>query len=320
LEASFKIIHEHCLKIFVTYKLLFRGIIINTPKIGHYFEYTALRFAETVINFIPRFLALRLGAFVGQIICFCGVYRKIVQKNFDHVGIWNHNQTKRIIPELYRNIGRYATDFLRNGALPPWRVHDFHLVDEASARGKGTVVVLAHFGNWELLAAIFGSKVNNLNVIAKPMQNPLVERWLYKKRTGSSVKTIYTKNALRGMLDALRKNGITAILIDQHMRAMGTPVLFLGKTASTVRTVAGLVRKTGSTVMPVYALLDENGSYDICISVAESPISEGSDEENIINMIQIQHNDIISQWIKEHPAHWFGWFHKRFKGYVDYNL
>jgi KDO2-lipid IV(A) lauroyltransferase len=266
----------------------------------------------------PRTITLWLGSLLGQILYTCGVYRKVVQTNFDHVGLWNDSQKKRIIPKLYQNIGRYAADFLRKGKHPPYRVANLHLLDECHQRGKGTLVVLAHFGNWELLASLFGSKVNNLNVIAMPMRNPLVEKWLHSKRDATAVKTIYTKNALRGMLEALRKNEFTAILIDQSLR-MGTPAPFLGKTASTVRTAAGLVRKMKSTVLPVYALLQSDGSYDIHLSIAEPPANENNDdEETIITKIQTQHNDIISGWIKEHPEHWFGWFHRRFKGYIDY--
>jgi lauroyl/myristoyl acyltransferase len=178
---------------------------------------------------------------------------------------------------------------------------------------------LAHFGNWELLAAIWGRQVDDLNVIAKPMRNPLVEGWLLKKRTALSVKTIYTENALRGMLGALKRDGITAVLIDQYLGDMGTPAPFLGKTASTVRTAAGLARKTGASTLPVYALLRGDGSYDICFMDPDLPeFQDGASEEEVVSAIQAYHNDVISGWIREYPEHWFGWFHRRFRGYVNY--
>jgi KDO2-lipid IV(A) lauroyltransferase len=239
------------------------------------------------------------------------------------VNIWDGKRADRIISELYKNIGRYAVDFLRRGKLPPYRLHDYDIYTDSRTKGKGTIIVLAHFGNWELLAAIWGCREDDLNVVAKPMRNSLVEAWLLKKRTALSVKTIYTANALRGMLGALKKNGITAILIDQYLgAAMGTPAPFLGKTASTVRTVAGLVKKTGAIPVPIYAMMAKDGSYDIRFFKAEVP-ADGNDgtksgEEAVIAAIQAQHNDILSGWITEYPEHWFGWFHKRFKEYVDY--
>jgi KDO2-lipid IV(A) lauroyltransferase len=289
-------------------------------KKAHYIEYAALRCVETAVNILPRSIALFFGGLTGQALCLFGVYRRVVLKNFEHVGLWDAGEVKKILPALYKNIGRYAVDFLRVGKLPPYRLHDYDVYEQARETGKGTVIVLAHFGNWELLAAIWGKKTGDLNVVAMPMHNLLVENWLLKKRTAAAVKTIYTEKALRGMLSALKRNGITAILIDQHIHGMGTPTPFLGKTADTVRTAAGLVRKTGAAAVPVCAVLNPDGSYDINFYRAELPVTDDDDEdEAVISAIQALHNEIISGWIRERPEHWFGWFHRRFKGYVDYN-
>ncbi len=216
-------------------------------------------------------------------------------------------------------MGRYAVDFLRRGKLPSYRLNRYEIYTNTRNKGKGTIIVLAHFGNWELLASIWGKRESDLNVVAKPMANPLVEDWLFKKRTASGVSTIYTNSALRGMLTVLKRNGITAILIDQNMGSMGTPVPFLGKTASTVRTVAGLIRKTGATAVPMYAIMRGDGSYDIDFFEAEPPtMPDGADEDAVITAVQIRHNDILSQWVMKHPEHWFGWFHRRFRGFVNY--
>jgi len=292
---------------------------IRKPTKTNYLEYAALRCVEAAVNILPRGLALSMGGLTGQALYLSGVYRRVVLKNFEHVGLWNADEVKKILPMLYKNIGRYAVDFLRVGKLPPYRLHDYDIYERGREAGKGMIIVLAHFGNWELLAAIWGRNVDDLNVVAMPMRNPLVEKWLLRKRTATAVKTIYKKNALRGMLSALKRNGITAILIDQHIGGMGTPTPFLGKTADTVRTAAGLTYKTGAVAVPVYAILNPDGSYDINFYRAEPPISQaGADGEAVISTIQIQHNDILSGWIREHPEHWFGWFHRRFKGYVDY--
>ena len=291
------------------------------PKTSHYFEYAALRVVEFAVNLTPRRLALALGGLVGGLLCLFGVRRRVVQRNFDHVGLWDKGAADKIIRELYRNMGRYTVDFLRRGKLPPYRVNGYDIYTRAGGKGKGVIIVLAHFGNWELLASVWGKQVNDLNVVAKPMANPLVEGWLFKKRTAAGVATIYTDSALRGMLAVLKRKGVTAILIDQNMGAMGTPAPFLGKTASTVRTVAGLIRKTGAAAVPMYAVMGRDGRYDIDFFEAEPPSppdgAEG-DSEAAITAIQAQHNGILSQWIMKRPEHWFGWFHRRFRGDVDY--
>jgi KDO2-lipid IV(A) lauroyltransferase len=237
----------------------------------------------------------------------------------DHAGFWNKEQKEVIIRKLYHNIGLYIIDFLRaSNHIPPHRTHNFDIIENSVARKKGTLVLLAHYGNWELLGAIFGKNVSDLNVIAKPMRNKAVDKWLAEKRKLTRVTTIYVVQALRKMLEVIKRNGIMAILIDQHAGNQGTIVPFLGKDANTVRTVAGIVYKTGCSVTPTYAIIGDDGVYDIFITESMAIDTNGKSDDECIYEYQCLHNEIISNWIKEKPEHWFGWFHKRFKETVNY--
>jgi len=217
-------------------------------------------------------------------------------------------------------MGRYAVDFLRGfPPLPRYSVVHGEVLDAALADGRGVIILLGHFGNWELLADIFGSKVPSLSVVAKPMRNPFVDRWLTRKRDAAAVDTIYVDNALRKIYEAIKKNGIVAILIDQHAGSQGTLVPFLGKETSTIRTVAGLAHKTGCAVLPTYALLLEDNTYEIVLANSPLPATEGMSSETIIAESQKRHNEILSDWVMQYPHHWFGWFHKRFKESITYD-
>ena len=220
-------------------------------SITHYLEYLFLRAAESFITFIPRTLALRIGGFIGICLYHLGVYRSIVAKNMEFLALWPADEQKRITRRLYRTIGRYGADFLRSSSkLPPFTVHNEEVAREILARGKGIIALLAHFGNWEFLAVVFGRRIPDLNVIAKRMNNPYVDRWLARKRKKTGVETIYMSHALTRSVRALKRNGMLAVLIDQYARFEGNPVPFLGKKANTYRAVAGLVRMTGCAVMP----------------------------------------------------------------------
>jgi KDO2-lipid IV(A) lauroyltransferase len=239
----------------------------------------------------------------------------------EFVNIWTPDEQQRITIKLYRMMGKYAVDFLRRTArLPPHRIHNLELIQPLLDKGKGVIVLLGHFGNWELLADMFGSHFSGLlNVVAKPMRNKLVDNWLARKRTAASVETIYVDHALRKIYQTLKKSQLVAILIDQHPGSQGTMAPFLGKETSTIRTVAGLVHKTGCAVLPTYALLRDDNTYDVVISVAPQPELSGKSGEEAITVLQTQHNDILSGWIRQNPEHWFGWFHKRFRESIKYN-
>jgi KDO2-lipid IV(A) lauroyltransferase len=294
----------------------------KTPeiKLKHLAEYYLLIILQAVFTLLPRAFGLKIGSLAGLILYRSGAYRSIVKKNLELVNLWTPQETAAITKNLYRTMGRYAVDFLRSGASrPAYRTHHFEIIEELRKNGKGIIVLLAHFGNWEILADLFGSRVKDLHVVAKPMKNPLVDAWLAKKRDASSVTTIYMKNALRRIYAALKGNHLVAVLIDQRAGGgQGTPSPFLGKETATIRTVAGLVHKTGCGVLPTCAIMRKDGSYDIMISSAQPPDLSGKTEEECIRAYQAQHNEIIGSWIRQYPDHWFGWFHKRFKEHIRY--
>ncbi len=291
--------------------------------ISHLIEYICLRVVELVMSVLPRPLALFIGAAAGSLLHFAGVYRKVVDRNFDHVDLFHGQERQRIIKRLYRNIGRYGVDMLRSRKKPPpYTVKGKDGLDMILARGKGAIAVLAHFGNWELLATYFGTVYPDLNVLARPMHNPLVERWLLAKRQRARVTQIYASGALRKILTVLKRNGIIAMLIDQYSAEQGLPVPFLGKTANTVRTAAGLAHRTGCGVVLPYALLQKNGSYHVVIEpspdISALPGAPDGNEDAAVAAILAAHNNVISRWILAYPDHYFGWFHRRFKDVIRY--
>jgi len=296
------------------------SVTIISKNLTNRLEYIALRLLQAALTVLPRPLALFLGGVAGMIMYRTGIYRSTVSVNMNHVALWDPDTARKITRELYSNMGKYTVDFLRSPyPLPPYRVHGYKEIEPLFSQGKGTVVILGHIGNWELLATVFGKMTGKLNVIAKPMRNPLVDRWLLDKRNASSVTTIYSAQALRRMMSVLKKDGIVAILIDQYMRQHGSAVPFLGKEAMTVSTAAGIALKTGCNVISVEAILSSDGSYDITVLPApHEEMPDMTDEQRVLRL-QTIHNDIISRQIMAHPSHWFGWFHRRFRNVVDYS-
>ncbi|MDD5675623.1 MAG: lysophospholipid acyltransferase family protein [Chitinivibrionales bacterium] len=288
-------------------------------KATYYLEYCFLRILEALISCLPRGMALALGKLAGNALYFTGYYKSVALQNMRYVGLGSEREITRILKRLYGNMGRYAADFIRNGKRPPpFTVSNSDLLTGARKRNKGAIAILAHFGNWEIMANVFGPHLGDLNVLAKPMKNPFVEKWLLKKRLRAGVKPIYMDNAVRKMVSALKNNEIVAVLIDQFAGGQGTMAPFLGKEANTIRTVAGLLQRFDCSILPSYALLEKNGSYLIVIEETGDLGIRPEQEEQFINAYQKEHNDIISRWILAHPDHWFGWFHKRFKGKLNY--
>lgn len=290
------------------------------PRLSHIFEYAATRAAEFAANAVPRPIALRAGALIGTLLYHTGAYRRIVHRNFVHVGYWSKDEEAAITPELYANMGRYIVEFLRYSAkLPPYRFDQMDLLDRLLARKKGIICILAHLGNWEIFVPIFGPKIPELTVVTAPTHNPLIWNWVWKKRTALGTKFVMREQALRKMIGAVKTNSLIALLIDQYAGAQGTPAPFLGKPALTYRTVAGVLYKMDPAILGSYAILEKDGSYSISIEEGRDLGISRDDEDTFIAAYQADHNEMMSRWIRKYPEHYFGWFHKRFKDTVDYS-
>lgn len=288
-------------------------------RLSHFIEYLALRTLEFAASIIPRPACLALGSCFGMFLYHAGVYRKIVRKNLEHVNIWPADEMQAITRRLYANIGRYMAEFLHTSKkLPCIRFDRIDILEEQQKAGKGIIGIMAHIGNWEIFAPIFAPRISQLTVVTMPMHNRLVEKWLSGKRGRTGINIVYQDQAVRKILGTLRKNGIAALLIDQYAGPDGTPAPFLGKEANTIRSVAGLIRRVDCSVLGAYAILEKDLSYTVFFeNVPASPVPK-TDESAFIPVCQAAHNEMISNWIRKYPDHYFGWFHRRFKGTVDY--
>src|SRR5262249_51799015 len=86
----------------------------------------------------------------------------------------------------------------------------------AISRGKGVLALTAHYGNWELLAAVSALSVYPLSVVMRPLDDPFVNWLIERFRRRSGVELISKRQALPAMRDALRQGRIVGVLLDQN--------------------------------------------------------------------------------------------------------
>lgn len=288
-------------------------------SLQYYFEYAVLRIVAWTVRLFPRSIRLWLGRRLGMLLYRSGFYRRIVRLNMECVGLWDEKEQQRITRKLYRILGCYAMDFLCPPSQDvPCIIEHEEVLEQQLAAGRGIVVLMAHFGNWEILPRIFAGHVERITAAVKPMRNPQVDRWLVQMRKQNSLFVLPPKMAVYRGLRILKEGGVIAFLIDQYAGSMGTPAPFLGQTTSSVRTVAGLAHRTGCGVIGVYALMQDDGTYRTVLQDVPLPENLPEDRNAAVSLVQAQHNQILSDWIVAHPEHWFGWFHRRFKDVISY--
>lgn len=185
---------------------------------------------------------------------------------------------------------------------------------QALSKGKGVILVSAHFGNFPLLLSRLSLAGYPVSGIMRPMRDERVEKIFVKKRERYKVKTIYSqprKACVDTAIRTLRDNEIVFIPIDQNFGTGGVFVNFFGRKAATATGPVVLAQRTQAALMPCFIVRQPDDTHqiffepEIALEIKESP------EETIVANIE-KLTGVIEAYIRKYPAQW-GWMHRRWK-------
>ena len=185
-------------------------------------------------------------------------------------------------------------------------------LDTALAQGKGAIVFLPHFGNWELLSLVYGALIpDRAKAIAFPLKNARLNAYIWRHRELMSLKLISRHQAIRETLRALRNNEAVGFFADQNAGPEGVFVDFLGKPASAARAPVVLARKTGAPLLFSLSIRQPDDRHHVYIS---TPIyvEVSDDAERDIEAYTIQMLKHLETYIHKYPEQWL-WLHNRWK-------
>jgi len=177
--------------------------------------------------------------------------------------------------------------------------------DVVKGSGRGIILLTAHSGNWEVLALKCSRVLGRIGIVARPLDNPHLNRLLERSRAKFGNDVIYKKGALRPLLRRLAHGGIAGILMDQAVvRDEGMIIEFLGRGAWTTRMPVLLAKRTGAALLPLF-IKRKGHAHEITI---EPEIDTAGTEEEVLRRL----NAVIENYINENPAEWL-WIHRRWK-------
>ena len=150
-----------------------------------------------------------------------------------------------------------------------------------------------------------------LLLLARPLDNPSLERLFAELRCRSGNRVIYKRNALKAVVRALRAGEGVAIVIDQDARQGGIFVPFMGHLASTTPALARLALRTGAAVVPTFSLPRPDGTYRVVYEPAVR-VHRGGDANDEVLRLTGACTAILERWVRDYPEHWL-WMHRRWK-------
>ena len=180
------------------------------------------------------------------------------------------------------------------------------------AAGRGALLISGHLGNWELHGVVHGLLFGPIHAVARPLDNPDLDRRLCAMRTMAGNTVVYKQRALAQILRALRHGGGIAILIDQNvLPSDGIFVDFFGRKAATTTVAAALAVKTGCALVPSRTELLPDGRYRLTYVPALEWTPSGDRQADIADLTQ-RLTTRIEDWVRETPEQWL-WMHRRWK-------
>jgi KDO2-lipid IV(A) lauroyltransferase len=217
----------------------------------------------------------------------------------------------------YRHLGKCLMEFIR---LPAMGVEDIRRVaelrgsehlDTALARGKGIILLTAHLGNWEMVGTRIAAEGYPLNVIARAQRDDTLTDYIRRTREVVGMRVYHREVAVRRSLEALRRNELVGMLLDQNAGDDGAFVDFFGRLASTARGPAAFALQTGAAVVPTFGWRKPDDRHVVELAEPVPLVSTGDREADILSNTA-RYTKVIENAIREHPEQWF-WLHKRWK-------
>ena len=287
-----------------------------------YTIYLLLKGFSLLVNLLPEGFTLRLGRQLGKMVYYLDRgHQKVAIQNL-HIAFdqeKSEGEMRSIAKKAFENLGMMAVEFFR---IPRIDVKTFKErvkiegLEEALKlleKRKGALLLLGHFGNWELMGLMSKVIGNPIMVIAKPLKkNRWVDQFITKVRSAGGLEVISNIKAGRKVIRALSQNRVVGILIDQRAkRSEGIWADFFGRKAPTTPSLAVLAMKTGAPVLPVFMIRNGFQKHRLIIKEPLELIRTGDIKKDVESNTQL-FNDTLESMIRRHPDQWF-WVHQRWE-------
>ena len=185
------------------------------------------------------------------------------------------------------------------------------LLHDALAQNKGLVLIVPHFGTWEIMNA-YVAQFTSMTIMYKPVKNQAADQFVRTARSREQANLVPTdESGVRQIFKALKQGGTTVILPDHTPNVGGEYIPYFGVPLATSNLSAKLIQKTKARALFLYALRNENAGFDIHIEAIDEEIYQGDANQGtgiIINTIE--------NLIQRHPEH-YHWSYKRFRAHED---
>jgi len=282
-----------------------------------YLIYLLYRALSEAISLLPLPAVFLLGRALGLIAYYVTPrYRRLVMANlsiaFD--GEKSRAELRAIAREHFGVLGANLLSAYKLATMSTAdidarvTIENMEALHRAAAPGKGAIPVLAHLGNWELLAQLgpHYPPTGGFGTIYQPLGNSHIDQHLKAVRARLGLVPFDRRRGFADPIKFLRGGAIMSVLVDQHAGDGGIWTPFFGRLASTSPLAATLSLRTGAPLVPMAVYTAGCARWRVVIS---DPIPRDTTDPDVLTA---QINLALEKEIRASPADWF-WVHNRWK-------
>ncbi|MBO6738605.1 MAG: hypothetical protein JJ916_01975 [Phycisphaerales bacterium] len=210
--------------------------------------YTAIRSGLIGINAFPLPSVLRFGRTLGRTYGGLGVNRKRVGRAIDRLAVampeLSEQERADLVMRSYEHLAMLAAEL---AVLPRYLTEDAWsdyielgeldrvirpLLDE-----RPSLLLTAHCGNWEVLGYTMALLGFRMHAVYRPLDLRPADRWLRQTRSRRGLELVDKFGAMHKLPGLLANNESVAFVADQNAGQRGLHVPFLGRLASSYKSI-----------------------------------------------------------------------------------
>jgi KDO2-lipid IV(A) lauroyltransferase len=244
----------------------------------------------------------------------------VIQENLGRAFPQDLSKQKTLVQAHYRHLGNLILEILllfgpfRKFVLNSVQIENGDYLLNARKRGKGSIIVGGHLGNWEVMAAAGGVLVQvDPMIVTKHLKPEWLHQAIQRGRLTCDVKGTYEPRTYKDVVRHLKGNGVVGIIVDQYVGPpVGVRVKFFGTPVGTAQWVATLAKRTGAEVISMINYRKPDGTFVVEVG---PPIEWQTHENPRVELALNTQNysNTIEKVIYRYPEQWL-WTHRRFKG------
>lgn len=243
--------------------------------------------------------------------------RTNVQRSFPE---WTTDQANRTAVESIKHLFRLAlVDAMQMDRFihpDQWWKHvdmrDAGTAHTALVGERPAIMVTGHLGNWELMGYTLSMLGVRMNAIARPLDNPLLNRWLLGIREAWGLRVLTKFGAAQEMQDILGRGEHLGFIADQNAGDRGMFVPFFGRLASAYKSIALLAITQDLPVIVAAAFRTAPGlHYRWRIQEVIEP-EQWKNVDDPVYWLTARYTWGLEQLVRSEPTQYL-WLHRRWK-------